>query len=123
MAHILLVDDSPTEVHYVKNILQKNGHKVSVAINGEEGVSMAKQLAPDLILMDIVMPVLNGFQATRLLTRDDKTSNIPVVMVTTKDQDTDKLWAERQGAREYLVKPTKEKQLIRCINQVLQEVH
>lgn len=123
MAHILVVDDSPTEVHYVKNILQKNGHKVSVAANGEEGVSMAKQLAPDLILMDIVMPVLNGFQATRLLTRDDKTSNIPVVMVTTKDQDTDKLWAERQGATEYLVKPAKEKQLIRCINQVLQGVH
>lgn len=123
MAHILVVDDSPTEVHFFKNILQKNGHKVSVANNGEEGVSMAKQLVPDLILMDIVMPVLNGFQATRQLTRDQKTSRIPVVMVTTKDQDSDKLWAERQGAREYLVKPTKEKQLIRCINQVLEGVH
>lgn len=123
MAHILVVDDSPTEVHYFKNILQKNGHEVSVAINGEEGVSMAKRLGPDLILMDIVMPVLNGFQATRQLTRDVKTSRIPVVMVTTKDQDTDKLWAERQGAKEYLVKPTKEKQLMRCINNVLQEMH
>lgn len=123
MAHILVVDDSPTEVHFFKNILQKNGHKVSVANNGEEGVSMAKQLVPDLILMDIVMPVLNGFQATRQLTRDQRTSQIPVVMVTTKDQDSDKLWAERQGAREYIVKPAKEKQLIRCINQVLEGVH
>jgi twitching motility two-component system response regulator PilH len=123
MAHILVVDDSPTEVHFFKQILQKNGHMVSVATNGEEGVTLAKQLRPDLILMDVVMPVLNGFQATRQLTRDVATSRIPVVMVTTKDQDTDRLWAERQGAREYLVKPTKEKQLIQCINQVLKSVH
>ncbi len=119
MTHILVVDDSPTELHIYQKILNKHGYTVSVASNGEEGVQKALSEGPDLIFMDVVMPVLNGFQATRELTKNVKTSHIPVVMVTSKDQETDMLWAERQGARAYLVKPAKEKQLIACINDVL----
>ncbi|MGV6858538.1 MAG: response regulator [bacterium] len=119
MTHILVVDDSPTELHVYQKILSKHGYTVSVAANGEEGVKKAQDEAPDLIFMDVVMPVLNGFQATRELTRNTKTSNIPVVMVTSKDQETDMLWAKRQGAEAYLVKPAKEKQLLACINNIL----
>ncbi len=119
MTHILVVDDSPTELHVYQKILSKHGYTVSVAANGEEGVKKAQEEAPDLIFMDVVMPVLNGFQATRELTRNNKTSSIPVVMVTSKDQETDMLWAKRQGAEGYLVKPAKEKQLLACINDIL----
>jgi len=119
MAHILIVDDSATERHFFSNILEKNGHTVSIAMDGEEGVDKAKELNPDLILMDVVMPDMNGFQATRKLSRDLATQNIPVVIVSTKDQETDKVWAKRQGATEYLIKPTKEKPLMICVNQLL----
>lgn len=90
-----------------------------VADNGEMGISQARANKPDLVLMDVVMPGLNGFQATRLLSRDPETSNIPIIMVTTKDQDTDKTWAIRQGAREYLVKPVEKDELLAKISQVL----
>ena len=119
MAHILVIDDSATERHFFSNILQKNGHNVSLAIDGEEGIEKAKELTPDLILMDLVMPGLNGFQATRQLNQNELTTNIPIVIVSTKDQETDKLWATRQGATDYLVKPTKEKQLMKRVNALL----
>lgn len=119
MAHILIVDDSPTERHFFTSVLEKNGHTVSVAMNGEEGVDKAKELMPDLILMDVVMPGMNGFQATRRLHQDATTTKIPVVIVSTKDQETDRVWAKRQGAIEYLTKPTKEKPLMNCVNQLL----
>jgi len=112
MAHILVVDDSPTETHIISSVLQKMGHKVSVAVNGKEGVDKATQLLPDLVLMDVVMPELNGFQATRQLTSKPETQHIPVIMVTTKDQKTDKMWAERQGAKGYITKPFNEAELI-----------
>jgi len=102
---ILVVDDSPTELHVFKKILEKQGYQIFMAKDGQEGVELAKQELPDLILMDVVMPVLNGFQATRQLKNFDTTSNIPVIMVTTKDQQTDINWGMRQGATEYLVKP------------------
>ena len=102
---ILIVDDSPTEIHIFKKILEKQGYKTAVARDGQEGLEVAKQVKPDLILMDVVMPVLNGFQATRKLRNDEETANIPVIMVTTKDQQTDINWGMRQGANEYLVKP------------------
>lgn len=116
---ILIVDDSPTQLHILKGYLEEAGCKVSVADNGEMGVSQARANKPDLVLMDVVMPGLNGFQATRLLSRDPETSNIPIIMVTTKDQDTDKTWAIRQGAREYLVKPVEKDELLAKISQVL----
>lgn len=119
MARILIVDDSPTEVYKLATMLEKNGHQVLKADNGADGVALAKKELPDAILMDIVMPGLNGFQATRQLTRDPETSHIPVVIVTTKDQETDKVWGKRQGARGYLTKPVEEAVLVRTLADVL----
>lgn len=119
MAHILIIDDSPTERHVFKTMLEKNNHQVSVATGGEQGLEMARDLKPDVILMDVVMPGMDGFKATRELSKDAGTANIPVIMVTTKDQETDKVWGMRQGARDYIVKPAKEKMLIERINAAL----
>ncbi|EGW53077.1 Response regulator receiver domain [endosymbiont of Ridgeia piscesae] len=116
---VLIVDDSPTEVHVLKKILEKHGYRTEVANDGQEGVAMAKRIRPSLILMDVVMPVLNGFQATRQLSKDQSTSAIPVIMVTTKDQETDKSWGMRQGATDYLVKPVAPAELITKIRNVL----
>jgi twitching motility two-component system response regulator PilH len=102
---VLVVDDSPTERFYLTDILRKNGYEVLNAVSGEEGVAKAKAERPDLILMDVVMPGLNGFQATRMLSRDADTKSIPVIMCTSKGQETDRIWGMRQGAVEYLVKP------------------
>ena len=111
MARILVVDDSPTETEAFRQILEKNGHEVLNATNGADGVALAHQEKPDLVLMDIVMPGLNGFQATRQLTRSQETRHIPVIIVTTKDQETDRVWGKRQGASGYLVKPVTEQRL------------
>ena len=119
MAVVLIVDDSPTELHLFQNMLEKNGFETMVADSGEEGIRQATGGRPDIILMDVVMPGMNGFQATRKLTKDPKTASIPVIMITTKDQETDKIWGMRQGAVEYLVKPVDEKQLVSKINSVM----
>lgn len=119
MSKVLIVDDSPTETHKLTSMLEKNGHQVFSAKNGEEGVSEAKRLSPDLILMDVVMPGLNGFQATRQLSKASETSEIPVIMVTTKDQETDRVWGLRQGAKAYLTKPVEEKNLMSVIGDLL----
>jgi twitching motility two-component system response regulator PilH len=119
MARILIIDDSPTETHYVSGILQRHGHAVLSADSAEHGLSQVREHMPDLVLMDIVMPGLNGFQATRQLTRDPETKDIPVVMLTTKDQETDRVWGQRQGARDYLTKPVDEKRLIDTIERIL----
>jgi twitching motility two-component system response regulator PilH len=118
---ILVVDDSPTEIHIFKKILEKQGYKIIVAKDGQEGVDMAKQTRPDIILMDVVMPVLNGFQATRQLKKNEDTADIPVIMVTTKDQKTDINWGMRQGANEYLVKPVAPAELLHKIRTLLNE--
>ncbi|MDO6682160.1 MULTISPECIES: twitching motility response regulator PilH [unclassified Oceanobacter] len=119
MARILVVDDSPTETEVFRSMLEKNGHEVLTAENGADGVALAKQEKPDVVLMDIVMPGLNGFQATRQLTKDAETSGIPVIIVTTKDQETDRVWGKRQGACGYLVKPVSESILLSEINSVM----
>ena len=119
MARILIVDDSPTETHLMKGILTGNGHEVLEATSGEEGVAAAGKELPDMVLMDVVMPGLNGFQATRQISKDSKTKHIPVVIVTTKNQETDRVWGKRQGARGYLVKPVQENLLLDTINEVL----
>ncbi len=119
MTHILIIDDSPTEVHVFKNMLMNNDIEVSVAKNGEEGIEKAIEIKPDCILMDVVMPGKNGFQATRDLGRNTATSSIPVIIITTKDQETDKIWGMRQGAKDYIVKPADERDLIDRINRVL----
>lgn len=102
---VLVVDDSPTERYFLTDILRKSGYEVLTAENGEESLSLAKSGKPDLILMDVVMPGLNGFQATRMLNRDAQTKDIPVIMCTTKGQETDRVWGLRQGAVDYVVKP------------------
>jgi twitching motility two-component system response regulator PilH len=119
MTHVLIIDDSPTEAHVFKSMLTNNNIEVSVAKNGEEGIEKALEIKPDCILMDVVMPGKNGFQATRDLSRNPATSKIPVIIITTKDQETDKIWGMRQGARDYIVKPADERDLIERINKVL----
>ncbi len=119
MAQILIVDDSPTEAHILKGMLEKNGFEIETAENGTEGIERAKELKPDLILMDVVMPGLNGFQATRQLTKNSETADIPVIIVTTKDQETDRVWGLRQGAKDFLIKPVSEKTLMEKINAIL----
>lgn len=117
---VLIVDDSPTEMHILAGMMEKLGHSVITANNGEEGVITARAEKPDLILMDVVMPGINGFQATRQLHRDDSTKNIPVIIVSTKDQATDKMWGQRQGAKGYVTKPVEEQELIDTIEEILQ---
>lgn len=119
MATILIVDDSPTETHVLKKILEGSGFQTLSAENGEAGIEAAKEHRPDLILMDVVMPGLNGFQATRKISKDPDTQHIPVIIVTTKDQDTDKMWGMRQGAREYVTKPVDSSELLSKIKAVL----
>ena len=119
MARILIIDDSPTEIHVLKGMLEKNGFETLTAESGEEGIELARSEKPDLVLMDVVMPGLNGFQATRQLTRDEETSSIPVIICTTKDQETDKVWGKRQGARDYITKPVSEKELVDKIRSTL----
>lgn len=112
---ILLVDDSKTELHHLSELLSKRGYAIRTAENGEEALRRLGEDKPDLILMDVVMPGLNGFQATRAITKDDATKHIPVFMCTSKGQETDKVWGMRQGARDYLVKPVNQDELLRKI--------
>ncbi|MBP7465680.1 MAG: twitching motility response regulator PilH [Xanthomonadales bacterium] len=119
MARILIVDDSPTQLIGIQRIVEKLGHQTLTAEDGAAGVALAKAELPDLILMDVVMPNLNGFQATRQLSREGSTRDIPVVLVTTKDQDTDRMWGMRQGARAYLTKPFAEADLTDVIGRLL----
>jgi twitching motility two-component system response regulator PilH len=102
---VLVVDDSPTERYYLVDILNRHGFETETAENGEDGMAKAKAGRPDLILMDVVMPGINGFQVTRMLSRDEATKAIPVIMCTSKGQETDRVWGMRQGAVAYLVKP------------------
>lgn len=116
---VLIVDDSPTETHILKTILEGKGFSVVTAENGELGVAAAIQFKPKLILMDVVMPGLNGFQATRKIKKNDETNNIPIIVVTTKDQETDIEWASRQGANGYMVKPVSAGELLQKIVDLL----
>jgi twitching motility two-component system response regulator PilH len=119
MATILIVEDSQTERQVLRKMLEKGGHLVIAATDGVEGIAMARQNNPELILMDVVMPGQNGFQTTRQLSRDPATQHIPIIIVTTKDQETDKVWAKRQGASDYFVKPVAEEQLLPSIESLL----
>jgi twitching motility two-component system response regulator PilH len=119
MARVLIIDDSPTETHRLTGMLEKNGYEVLAADSGEAGYSMALREQPDAILMDIVLPGVNGFQATRQLSKASETEHIPVIIVTTKDQETDKVWGMRQGAKAYLTKPVNEKDLISILKEVI----
>lgn len=119
MIQIMIIDDSPTDSHLLKRMLEKNGFNTLTATDAGEGIEVARREKPDLILMDVVMPGLNGFQATRELKTNPETAGIPVIIVTRKDQRVDRMWGMRQGAREYLTKPVKEGSLISLINEAL----
>jgi twitching motility two-component system response regulator PilH len=112
---ILIVEDSPTEREVLSELLSQKGYNVIIAVDGNEGVSKAKSDQPDLVIMDVVMPGVNGYQATRSIARDQATKHIPVILCTTKGQDTDKIWGMRQGALAYFVKPIDGKQLLERI--------
>lgn len=109
---ILLVDDSKTELHVLSELLTKKGYKVRTAENGEEALKRLQEEKPDLILMDVVMPGQNGFQLTRAITRDPDFANVPVIICTSKNQETDRVWGMRQGARDYVVKPVNPDELL-----------
>ena len=121
MARILIVDDSPSQLLGIQRIVEKLGHETLTATDGAAGVEAAKAGLPDLVLMDVVMPNLNGFQATRTIKREATTQHIPVVLVTTKDQDTDRLWGMRQGAMAYITKPFSEEELSEVIERVFSQ--
>ena len=119
MARILVVDDSPTFLSATVKILQSGGHDVTTASNGEEGIEKTLSDQPDAVIMDVVMPGMNGFQATRQITTTPETQHIPVIILTTKDQETDIVWGKRQGASDYVVKPPEKDDLLQKINAVL----
>lgn len=115
---ILVVDDSPTERFALTEALTKNGYEVVTAENGEEAVIKSKAELPDLILMDVVMPGMNGYQATRTISRDDATKGLPIIICTTKGQETDRIWGMRQGAHDYIVKPVNHTELLERIQKL-----
>ncbi|MGH8460000.1 MAG: response regulator [Stenotrophobium sp.] len=119
MARIMVVDDSPTDVQNLRNILTKAGHTVVESTSGQDAIARIKLEKPDCVIMDVVMPGVNGFQATRTLSKDPATAHIPVLVVSSKNQETDRVWALRQGAREYIVKPVKDADLVAKIRAVL----
>ena len=121
MATILIVDDSPTDTRVFSNVLERNGFTVITAESAEDGVATAKAQLPDLVLMDVILPGMNGFQATRALARDPVTQHIPVIIVSTKNMETDRVWGLRQGAKDYLVKPPSERELVNRIRALLPE--
>jgi twitching motility two-component system response regulator PilH len=119
VATILIIDDSPTDVRVFTTLLERAGHQVVAVGSAEEGIERARAELPHLIIMDVIMPGMNGFQATRTLTRDPITSAVPIVMITTKSMETDRVWGLRQGARAFITKPVNEKELLACINDLL----
>jgi twitching motility two-component system response regulator PilH len=120
--HVLVIDDSLAETRIFTALLEKHGYQVSVACNGQEGIQVAKARQPDVILMDVVMPLVNGFQATRELTRSPETTHIPIIVCSSKSAETDRLWAMRQGAKAYLVKPVTPTLLLDTLAQFVSRV-
>ncbi len=119
MAHILIVDDSPTDANKVRDTLEKEGYQTSTVSSGEEGIQKAQEIKPDVVLMDVVMPGLNGFQATRKITKNPETKTIPVIIVSSKNMESDRAWGKMQGAKDFLVKPVSSADLLNAIKNVL----
>jgi len=119
MAHILIIDDSPADTDIVKNMLETQGYQTSEANNGEEGIQKAKDTQPNLVIMDVVMPGLNGFQATRKITKSPDTKSIPVLIVSSKNMESDRAWGLMQGAKDFLVKPIKQDELLTTVKKWL----
>jgi twitching motility two-component system response regulator PilH len=119
MARVMIVDDSPTDVQNLRNMLSKAGHQPIEATSGQDALDRIKTEKPDLVIMDVVMPGVNGFQATRQLAKDPATMSIPIMVVSSKSQESDRMWALRQGAKDYLVKPVKEAELLAKLKALL----
>ncbi len=119
MAHIFIIDDSPTDVHVFTTLLSKAGHRVSSAASAELGIEAVRRERPDLVIMDVIMPGMNGFQATRDLSRDASTASIPILIVTTKSMETDRVWGLRQGAKDFMTKPVEARDLLSRIDTLL----
>jgi twitching motility two-component system response regulator PilH len=119
VANILIIDDSPTDVRVFTTLLERAGHRVDAVSNAEDGIERVRATRPDLIIMDVIMPGMNGFQATRTLTRDPETAGVPIVIITTKSMETDRVWGMRQGAKAFITKPVNEKELLACIDELL----
>ena len=117
--NILVVDDSPTERHFLSELLSSHGYQVSTADNGESALESIRASAPHLVIMDVVMPGQNGFQATREISRDPATQHLPVIICTSKNQETDRIWGMRQGAREFMVKSVDPALLLQKISALL----
>jgi len=96
-------------------MLARHGYQCTLAGSAKEAIEKAKAEKPDMILMDVVMPEMDGYQATRILARDEETKAIPVILCTSKNQETDKIWGVRQGAKDYVFKPVDEKDLLKKI--------
>lgn len=109
---VLVVDDSPTERFFLADLLTKGGYSVLTADSGDDAISKSREHKPDLILMDVVMPGVNGFQVTRQITRDPDLGHIPVIICTSKTQETDRIWGLRQGAKDYVTKPINAEELL-----------
>jgi len=119
VANILIIDDSPTDVRVFTTLLERAGHAVQSVGTAEEGIERVRADQPDLVIMDVIMPGMNGFQATRTLSRDPVTAGVPIVMISTKSMETDRVWGMRQGAKAFITKPVNEKDLLACINDLL----
>lgn len=119
MAKILVIDDSPMQVKALSLMLKKLGHEPQGATSAREGIKVVSEHRPDLIMLDVIMPEMNGFEAVRHFHRDPETADIPIVLVSGKSQETDKQWGMRQGAKGYIVKPIIEQELIDCLDELL----
>lgn len=119
MQKILVVDDSPTERFFLADLLARRGYEVVTAQNGEEAIAKARAERPSLVVMDVVMPHLSGFQAARALSRDPDLQSIPVILCTSKGTETDRIWGLRQGARHYLIKPVDPEELLSKIAELV----
>jgi twitching motility two-component system response regulator PilH len=116
---VLIVDDSRTQQMYTRRLLEQHGYETLMAADGEIGIEYARSARPDVILMDVVMPRMNGFQATRRINQDPLTTDIPVIIVSGKDMASDRAWGMRQGARDYITKPYTDSELVERIETIL----
>lgn len=115
MPTILVVEDSPTEMQIVRTALQNKGYEVITATNGEEGLEKVRSQLPSLVVLDVVLPGRNGFQVCRDLKSSPDTKDVPVILLTSKTQESDRFWGMKQGADAYLTKPWREEELLALV--------
>lgn len=119
MAKVLIIDDTPTELDLLHQLLEQQGHEALSADNGADGIALCMNEQPDVVLIDVAMPEMDGFQATRQLTNNTKTGHIPVIIVFRSLQEADEVWAIKQGARGLLEKPVTQQKLLKALNNIL----